>query len=136
MAAEPASVRLLRRELMRWFDDQHLDDEHLATAIALATSEAVANVVRHAYGADAGRVDIDARMDQEDIMVRVCDRGRGLSSRSRSRNGFGLPVIGQVASGVTVESDHAGTTVSMRFALPQPRRRSRIARGRHAVGIR
>jgi anti-sigma regulatory factor (Ser/Thr protein kinase) len=136
MAAEPASVRLLRTEVLRWLGEQRVEDDQLAAAVALATSEAVANVVRHAYGDERGRVELDAQRDDDDIMIRVCDRGPGLSARSGPSTGFGLPVIGRVSNGVTVASDAQGTTVSMRFALPHARSNSRlerIARATHAI---
>jgi anti-sigma regulatory factor (Ser/Thr protein kinase) len=117
MAAEAASVRLMRAEILRWLHEQDLDDDALAAAVALATSEAVANVVRHAYGQKQGRVELDALVRDQDIMVRVTDRGLGLRARGGSRTGLGLPVIGRVSNGVTVASDDHGTTVSMRFEL-------------------
>lgn len=136
IAAEPASVRLLRTEVLRWFHEQRVGDEQLGAAIALATSEAVANVVSHAYGDEPGRVELDAQRDEDDIMIRVCDRGPGLSARSGPSTGLGLPVIGRVSDGVTVASDAEGTTVSMRFALPDARSHSRfdrIARAAQAI---
>ncbi len=120
MPAEPGAVRLMRTEVLRWFREQPVRDDGLASAIALATSEAVANVVRHAYQGDIhGRVELDASLGDDDILIRVCDRGLGLTARSdEAHNGLGLPVIGRVSNGTTVASDEAGTTVSMRFALP------------------
>jgi anti-sigma regulatory factor (Ser/Thr protein kinase) len=117
MAAEPASVRLLRTEVLRWLHDLRVGDDTLAAAVALATSEAVGNVVRHAYAGEGGRVELDAHLRDDDILIRVADRGLGLSARSGTRTGLGLPVIGRVSNGVTVSSDAEGTTVSMRFAL-------------------
>lgn len=128
MAAQPDTVRLLRTEILRWLQGQGVGDENLAAAIALATSEAVGNVVRHAYGTDGGRVELYAERRDDDILVRVADSGLGLSARSGTRTGLGLPVIGRVSNGVTVASDAAGTTVSMRFALGNPAPRPRLDR--------
>jgi anti-sigma regulatory factor (Ser/Thr protein kinase) len=136
LAADPISVRITRDAVMRWFREQRLPDGGLGADISLATSEAVANVVRHAYGESQGRVDLDAEIrDGEDILIVVSDRGRGLAAPSESpRNGLGLPVMGRVANGVTVASDANGTTVSLRFQLPRRtprsfrRRRSLFAR--------
>ena len=41
MAAQPDTVRLLRTEILHWFQGQGVGDENLAAAIALATSEAM-----------------------------------------------------------------------------------------------
>jgi anti-sigma regulatory factor (Ser/Thr protein kinase) len=137
MAAEAASVRVMRSEILRWLRDQQPGDDGLAAAVALATSEAVANVVRHAYGQDSGRVELDALLREDDIMIRVTDRGLGLRTRGGSRSGLGLPVIGRVSNGVTVASDSQGTTVSMRFALDSrgASRRDRVGRKPQLIGI-
>jgi anti-sigma regulatory factor (Ser/Thr protein kinase) len=138
MAAGPDSVRLLRSEVLRWFHGQGVDNDGLAAAIALATSEAVGNVVRHAYAGSGGRVEVLAEMRDDDILIRVSDSGLGLSARSGSRTGLGLPVIGRVSNGVTVASDSQGTTVSMRFArrpaAPRPPV-DRFAARRPMIGI-
>ena len=139
MAAEPDSVRLVRTEVLRWFHQQSIGDENLAARVALATSEAVGNVVRHAYGRAGGRVELEATLRDDDLMIRVADRGLGLTARSGSRTGLGLPVIGRVSNGVTVSSDANGTTVSMRFvvqsaAAPPPSARP-SARARSLIGI-
>ena len=139
MAADPESVRLLRTEVLHWLDEHQLRDDQLSAAIALATSEAVANVVRHAYGSGPGRVDLDATIGEQDILIRVLDRGPGLTARAPDRTGFGLPVIGRVSNGVTVASDSEGTTVSMRFTLASAQRhprRERLARAAHAFSAR
>ena len=121
MAAEPGSVRLVRTEIMRWFHELRHGDDSLAASIAVAVSEAVGNVVRHAYpGEGSGRVEVEAQLEESNIVVSVSDGGRGMTARAGSRsNGMGLPVIGQLADGVTVVSDNGGTRLSMRFELGQ-----------------
>jgi anti-sigma regulatory factor (Ser/Thr protein kinase) len=123
MAAEAASVRLVRTEIMRWFHELRQSDDGLAASISLAVSEAVANVARHAYpGNGTGRVEVEAQLEPEAIVVSVSDGGTGMrASSSRPHNGMGLPVIGRLADGVTVVSDEGGTRISMRFEL-KPRR--------------
>jgi anti-sigma regulatory factor (Ser/Thr protein kinase) len=127
MAAEPASVRLVRTEIMRWFNELRHRDDGLAASIAVAVSEAVGNVVRHAYpGEGSGRVEVEAQLEESTIVVSVSDGGTGMTARTgRAHNGMGLPVIGRLADGVTVVSDTGGTRLSMRFELSEegPRRR-------------
>jgi anti-sigma regulatory factor (Ser/Thr protein kinase) len=138
MAAEPESVRLLRTEVLRWLREQRLGDDGLAASIGLATSEAVANVVRHAYAQEHGRVELDASLGEGEVTVRVTDRGLGLRTRGGARTGLGLPVIGRVSNGVTVASDDGGTTVSMRFRTAEGNRaplRQRLGAGRQLAGI-
>ena len=121
MAAEPGSVRLVRTEIMRWFHELRRGDDALAASIAVAVSEAVGNVVRHAYpGEGSGRLEVEAQLDNSTIVVSVSDGGTGMTARAgRSHGGMGLPVIGRLADGVTVVSDNGGTRLSMRFELPQ-----------------
>lgn len=117
LAAEPGSVRLVRTELMRWYHELPPGDDSLAASIAVAVSEAVGNVVRHAYPVQGGgRVEIEAELDDSTIVVSVSDAGTGMTARAnREHNGMGLPVIGRLADGVTVVSDDGGTRLSMRF---------------------
>ncbi len=128
MAADPGSVRLVRTEIMRWFHELRHDDDELAASIALAVSEAVGNVVRHAYpGEGTGRVEVEAQLDESCIAVSVSDGGSGMRARTdREHNGMGLPVIGRLADGVTVVSDHGGTRLTMRFELVPGGARSSI----------
>ena len=121
MAAEPGSVRLVRTEIMRWFHELRHGDDAMAASIAVAVSEAVGNVVRHAYpGEGTGRVEVEAQLEESKIVVSVSDGGTGMTARAgRKRNGMGLPVIGRLADGVTVVSDNGGTRLSMRFEFGQ-----------------
>ena len=121
MAAEPGSVRLVRTEIMRWFHELRHANDRLAASIAVAVSEAVGNVVRHAYpGHGTGRVDVEAQLETASIVVSVSDGGGGMTARAgRDHNGMGLPVIGRLADGVTVVSDEGGTRLTMRFELAE-----------------
>ena len=121
MAAEAASVRLVRTEIMRWLDELRLADDGLAASIAVAVSEAVGNVVRHAYpGHGSGRVEVEAQLDDTTIVVSVSDSGTGMTAKAgRPHNGMGLPVIGRLADGVTVVSDERGTRLKMSFELSE-----------------
>lgn len=121
-------MRLVRSEIMRWFHELRRSDDSLAASIAVAVSEAVGNVVRHAYpGQGSGRVEIEAQLDDSSIVVSVSDGGSGMTAKpGREHNGMGLPVIGRLADGVTVVSDEGGTRLSMRFELSGPSRPRRM----------
>lgn len=130
MAARPDAVGAVRRELVRWLDDCVPHGERVEAAVGLAASEAVANVVRHAYGDCHGRVDVDAIADADEVQVEVRDAGSGLvAHRTDAEGGMGLPLIGRVADGMTVLSDDEGTTVAMRFNLAPPAAKSRRRAG-------
>lgn len=125
MAADANSVRLARSEVVRWFHELHRSNDAVAASLAVAVSEAVGNVVRHAYaGDDPGRVDIEAQLDENAIVLNVADEGGGMTAHpERDHNGMGLPVIGRLADGVTVVSNGGGTRLSMLFNLAGGSRR-------------
>jgi anti-sigma regulatory factor (Ser/Thr protein kinase) len=86
--------------------------------IAVAVSEAVSNVVTHAYpGASDALVHIEAAVDERAVIVTVQDRGIGLSPTPKSAgSGFGLPLISNLADQLVVDSLGWGLSVNMRFA--------------------
>jgi serine/threonine-protein kinase RsbW len=90
-------------------------------SIAICVSEAVTNVVVHAYRHDdrPGPVDIEVELDDTSLCVRVRDHGHGLVPRLDSPGlGLGLPLISQLsASSEIVSPQHGGTEIIMRFDL-------------------
>jgi serine/threonine-protein kinase RsbW len=90
-------------------------------SIALCVSEAITNVVVHAYRhADRpGRAELEAEVEGTSLLVRVRDHGRGLEPRLDSAGlGLGLPLISQMsASSEIVSPQHGGTEIIMRFDL-------------------
>jgi anti-sigma regulatory factor (Ser/Thr protein kinase) len=118
--AVPDSVRHARhaiREIARDWDAC----DRIVDAILVCVSEAVTNVVLHAYpeGA-AGDLELEVREPDGFLCVRVRDTGSGLRPRADSPGaGYGLALISQLASKVVVRSGAAdpGTEVIMRFDL-------------------
>ena len=90
-------------------------------AIAVCVSEAMTNVVVHAYRHDdhPGRVEVEAELDGDALYVRVRDHGRGPEARLDSAGlGLGLPLMAQLSAGLEVlAGEHGGTEVTMRFDL-------------------
>jgi serine/threonine-protein kinase RsbW len=90
-------------------------------AIMVCVSEAMTNVVLHAYRHEdrPGRVEIEAELDGDALSVRVRDQGRGLEPRLDSPGlGLGLPLISQLsASSEIVSPKRGGTEIVMRFDL-------------------
>lgn len=103
-------------------------DEEVARDIALATSEAVTNVVVHAFvGRDPGMMRVVVEPDDDAIVVRVIDDGRGLVPRSDSPGiGLGLPTIGQLTESFDIRDGlgERGTEVRMVFRAPGVRARA------------
>lgn len=121
MPALPGSIGPLRRALPAYAQSSG------ATAgqsedIALAVSEALSNVVVHAYvGHDGpGDIRLEAWFEDGELHVSVCDDGIGMTPRLDSPGlGLGLAIIGRVCDRMRVESlDPAtGVCVRMTFAV-------------------
>ena len=113
--AEPPTVAVVRRELGRFAD------EHFGTAgaeIALAVSEAVSNVVLHAYrDGSRGSVRVVACVYPDALVVVVRDYGCGMRPNPASPGaGLGLSIIGASASAMNVERpDDGGTRIRLQF---------------------
>ena len=89
--------------------------------VALAVSEACANVVMHAYveAPEPGLLIVEAYRAPDALVVIVTDEGRGMRPRPDSPGlGVGLSLIAQLAKRVEV-SDHTptGTRLQMTFAI-------------------
>jgi anti-sigma regulatory factor (Ser/Thr protein kinase) len=84
--------------------------------VRLAVSEAVGNVVRHAYGGDPhGLVGVETGHGHDGFVVTVEDTGGGLQPRPRDGSRFGMAIIAALCD-VTVSSGERGMQVTMRFA--------------------
>jgi serine/threonine-protein kinase RsbW len=97
--------------------------------VALAITEACANVATHAYrDRDPGPLRLTGAREDTGISFVVADQGSGLAPRPDSPGlGMGLPLIAQLADHFEVsDNDGAGTRVRMRFAFDPtaPPRRS------------
>ena len=96
-------------------------DAQTLAAIALCVSEAVTNVVVHAYrdADEPGVVMVEMRKPDGYLCLYVRDHGRGVVPNLGSPGlGLGLPLIaGAAASSELRTTDGGGTEVIMRFAL-------------------
>ena len=112
LPAVPSSVAKARHAVARFGKDHGGNPE----PIAVAVSEAVSNAVRHAYCGKEAPVLIEAAVDEHAVIVKVQDRGIGLSPTPKSAGlGLGLTLIGEMADHVVVDSLGWGVTVQMRF---------------------
>lgn len=94
-------------------------------SIRLATSEALTNVVVHAYGGGPGHVHVSAAIAEDELWVLVGDDGHGLHTGGSSGGlGVGLALIAELTdSFAIVNRSTGGTEVRMRFRLEAARRR-------------
>ena len=119
LPAVPSAVGQMRRRATEFASAAGASEE-IATAVALAVSETVTNVVIHAYaGREPGPVTVRCQADGERLVVEVGDEGAGIAARHDSPGaGHGLTIVGALAQTLDVEprADGHGTVVRMSFA--------------------
>jgi anti-sigma regulatory factor (Ser/Thr protein kinase) len=92
-------------------------------AVELAVTEAVTNVVVHAYrdagpADEPGRVRVALTIEDQAVLVVVSDEGAGMAPRADSPGlGMGLSLIASVCDELEIEQRQDGTRIHMRFAL-------------------
>jgi serine/threonine-protein kinase RsbW len=109
----------LRQELARWAAQVGMMPEDV-TDLVLASHEAMANVIDHAYadGDGDGDFDLDAMWaaESQQVTITVTDHGQWqppVPTRADSSRGRGLKIIRALAHAVTLTHDTAGTRVEM-----------------------
>ena len=116
----PESVGSVRRALASFSREIGASEATIAD-VELAVSEAVTNVVVHAYrdAAEAGTIEIAGALASGELWVIVADTGSGLHPRRDSPGlGLGLGLIAQVSDGVDlVHRASGGLELRMRFVL-------------------
>jgi anti-sigma regulatory factor (Ser/Thr protein kinase) len=113
LPATVESVAEARRAVRRFASGLDVDVE----GITLAVSEAVANVVTHAYGdGEAGTIDLSATAAADEVAIVVRDSGRGMNAPAiRPGAGFGIAIIRRLARTVVVDERGGGVALTMRF---------------------
>ena len=108
------SVGIARQMVLAVGDRAGIEDERNAD-IAIAVSEACANVVAHAYGDDEeapGDLWLEAWLEPERMVLLVRDEGPGFAPRysdDRGGLGLGLPLMIAIADEVTFRSGEDGS---------------------------
>ncbi len=130
--AVAASVPLARRAVARFARCAGASEEQLE-AVSLASSEALTNVVQHAYDG-AGRVHVASAVAGDELWVLIADDGLGLRVGSHNRGlGVGLALIACLADTFSVlKRSSGGTELQMRFGL-EARKSSKQDQHRGAV---
>jgi serine/threonine-protein kinase RsbW len=128
--AVPASVPLARTALADFAAEAGAESEQI-DAVRLAVSEALTNVVLHAYDDGGGPIHVSAASAAGELWVLISDEGDGLRVRTDSPGlGVGLAVIAQVSDGFAlVNCSGGGTEVRMRFSLQASERSRDQSRG-------
>jgi anti-sigma regulatory factor (Ser/Thr protein kinase) len=118
----PEMVPAARRSITDFAIAAGATDEQLQ-AIRLTTSEALTNVVLHAYPAWLGHVHLTVRLAGGELWVLIADSGCGVHAGPDSRRlGLGLALISQLTDGFSiVERSSGGTELRLRYVLDRDR---------------
>lgn len=118
LAAVPESVPEARAEVRGWCEQTGFC-ERTRDDLLLAVSEAVANVVVHAYpGGREGACSLEILRDAGDVLVAISDTGVGPSGAPPSSGcGLGLAIIAHMFPGSTLVELDPGTRVTIRAPL-------------------
>jgi serine/threonine-protein kinase RsbW len=118
LPATTGSVRQLRSLAVAFALENCEPDDQLLADIALAVSEAVTNVVQHAYRnhSEPGPVELDAYQNASHLILRIADHGA--AGEQPLQPGIGLRLISQVAS-AQISNHTDGTAVTLTFPCRQ-----------------
>jgi anti-sigma regulatory factor (Ser/Thr protein kinase) len=113
--ATAAQVGAVRREVRRWLAGV-VDDPDAADDLVLAVSEAVENVVDHAFtGLDhPGTMTVSARVEGGEVVVSVGDDGRWQEpTTDATSRGRGIAMMESLADSAVVDTGRDGTVVTL-----------------------
>ena len=116
----PATAEVVgdARSAVSAFAEANGASDETLIAIAMAVSEAVANVVVHAYAGVPGEVRVDADVEDDELELVVSDDGRGFMPGSAPGLGLGLGLIRACAAAFEIrDRPLGGVEVWMRFPL-------------------
>jgi anti-sigma regulatory factor (Ser/Thr protein kinase) len=116
--AVPESVRSARDAIIGVAAAAGFAGDRLAD-VWLASSEALTNIVKHAYEGRGGTIEVDAAFAGGELCLLIADHGRGLTPHeSGSGLGLGLMLIVAVTDEASISKrSGGGTELSMRFRL-------------------
>ena len=121
--AEARELATLRRRHSGWLRDSGVDST--ADEVILASSEAAANCVEHAYrGRDPGEITLRARMTGGVVALEIRDTGRWRAAPAPGDRGRGLGMMRAIMDEVRVRTDPGGTVVRMSKRLDRRPRRA------------
>lgn len=117
--AVPESVPEARRAVVEFAAAAGATAEQL-DAIRLSTSEALTNIVKHAYPSRTGHIHLTVRMAGGELWVLIADNGCGIhAGRDSDGLGLGLALISQMTDGFSiVERSCGGTELRLCYTLP------------------
>jgi anti-sigma regulatory factor (Ser/Thr protein kinase) len=117
-AAVPPSIPSARTELADFAARSGVGEDQLHR-IRLSVSEALTNVVEHAYENEDGQIELFGTIADGELWVLVADEGRGFRQGHPSEGlGLGLVSMALFSDGLTIANrSWRGLEVRMRFSL-------------------
>ena len=110
--ADVESIPVMRRLLGRWLDEAGATQADVED-LMLASAEAAANAIEHAYGLESGVVEVRAWISGEGpVKVSIRDFGNWRPPRGTHR-GRGLMLMEGLADGVEIIRSDDGTTIEL-----------------------
>src|SRR5215208_7026621 len=103
VARLPQAVALVRHELRRWLDLNHVAPQDVLD-ITLACSEACANAVEHPGGSGRPAFELDARRENGQLFLAVRDFGAWTAADETTLRGRGLRMIREMMDDVEITS--------------------------------
>ena len=112
------SVPKARHEITR-FADAHEISPGVVERMRLAVTEAVGNVVVHAYRfGESGGIDLRAARYGDRVDVEIVDSGVGMVPDPDGAGlGLGLSIMGAMADRVDIDTSDPGVRITMCFSL-------------------
>ncbi|MDQ3644103.1 MAG: SpoIIE family protein phosphatase [Actinomycetota bacterium] len=115
LATDPSSLRYARRMLARWLEQAGANEKE-AWEIGLASHEAFANAIEHAYRFTDALVRLEARLEQGEVALTISDTGDWREPVEGER-GKGIGLMSGLMDTVSVEGAKGGTRVELRRRL-------------------
>jgi anti-sigma regulatory factor (Ser/Thr protein kinase) len=113
--AAPRELAPLRRAMRKWMHRLLVDPDALQDVL-LATGEAVANAIEHAYAPGVGTVEVNGHVGDGELEVTIVDHGHWREQRGEHQ-GRGLSLMSAMMDRVRSETTAEGTTVTMSKTL-------------------
>lgn len=125
--ATAESCPAIRGDVRAWLDGSGVPGD-VAHGVVLAVSEAIDNVVAHAYGtAVPGTIDLTLVLDEAEVVVTVADHGRWAQPATTdlehdatgrpAQHGRGIILMNSHVDEVAIHHDRVGTSVFLRSRL-------------------
>lgn len=116
VVAVAANVAASRHALRAYLETVALDAERIDDVV-LATGEAVANAVEHAYRHAVGTVSLHACVREATVVIEVCDRGSWRTDGGDPDRGRGLSIMKALVDQFSIARTNRGTSVRFEIAL-------------------